>query len=156
MIVSFYVPMEGVPKGSKRAVYVKNLGRSLLLDNNSEPLRSYESTISSYAQDHFPSPVEGPVVVDVSFVRAKKKSAPKSYRPYVTTSPDVDKMLRSVLDGLQGFAYLNDSQVVRATGEKLTPFGEHFTHPGTYLTITAGRDVPAHLGEFSPRAVIDF
>lgn len=156
MIVEFYVPVEGVPKGSKTAHFIEALGRSVIVDSNNKPLRSYESSISAYALEHFDSPVEGPIVVEVAFVRAKKKSAPKTYRPFVTSKPDTDKMLRAVLDGLQGFAYVDDGQVCRTVTSKLYPDGDTYPHPGTYITIRAGRDVPDYLGEFSPKATIDF
>lgn len=156
MHMHFYVPVEGVPKGSKVAFPLGDTGRSVIVDSNSKPLRSYESTISAYALDHFPRPLEGPIIVEVSFVRSPRKTMPKTYRPFVTSAPDGDKMIRAVLDGLQGFAYVNDSQVVKSTSEKFYPHGDFYTHPGTYIKITAGKDVPSYLGQYSPKAVIDF
>lgn len=159
MISEIYVPMEGVPKGSKKAFYVKQLQRAVITDQNGQALKSYESTISAYAKDEGMEPVDGPISVTVYFVRSPKKSAPKTFRPHVLAAPDVDKMLRAVLDGLQGFAYKFDSQVCHVEGFKLTAFGEKFKYPGTYITVRSGKDIPElypDLGEYSPNANITF
>lgn len=154
MITEFFVPVEGVPKGSKKAIHVPGIGRSLIVDSNGKALRPYEAAVSSYAAEAGCTPVDGPISVSVCFVRSEKKSAPKTYRPFVQAAPDVDKMLRAVLDGLQGFAYKFDSQVAHAEGFKFYPFGEKYKYPGTYITIRSGKDIPEVLGEYSPKANI--
>ena len=64
---------------------------------------------------------EGAVVLSVWFVlpapkwvtgRRKANSKRTGFEPRATRKPDVDKLLRTVLDGLTGYAYRDDSQVV--------------------------------------------
>ena len=60
-----------------------------------------------------------PVAVTITFYLARPKSAPKRVL-YPATRPDLDKLIRSVLDGLQsGGAFHDDSQVVRLAARKV-------------------------------------
>lgn len=67
------------------------------------------------------------VNVVVEFVKPKtaKRAAP-------TVRPDVDKLLRAVLDALTGIAYADDSQVVQVTTSKT--YG-----PSERVTVTIKR-----------------
>lgn len=59
------------------------------------------------------APREAALSVTLYFFFARPKSAPKKVREK-TTRPDLDKLARSVFDGLTGIVYCDDSQVVRA------------------------------------------
>ncbi len=58
-----------------------------------------------------------PVTVTVDFFFQKPLRAPKRRRHH-TVKPDVDKLLRAVLDALTGIVYRDDAQVVDARGRK--------------------------------------
>jgi crossover junction endodeoxyribonuclease RusA len=58
-----------------------------------------------------------PVRVLVEFFIAKGDSIPKK-RLYPSVKPDVDKLLRAVLDSLTGVAFHDDGQVVEISGWK--------------------------------------
>lgn len=157
MIVQFYVPLEGVPKGSMRAFRKPKSSFVSVTDQQGSKLKNYQAAIAQAWVETGAGTFDGPIEVDVLFVRALKKSTPKTYRPFVTTSPDGDKTLRAVCDGLQGFAYKNDAQIVSHRSRKMFPQAEgEYTYPGTYVTVRAGKDVSNELGEFSPKAKIDF
>lgn len=49
-----------------------------------------------------------------------------------TTKPDLDNLLKSVKDALNGVAYVDDSQIVTITAEKA--YGEQ---PKTIIQVTA-------------------
>ena len=55
------------------------------------------------------------VDMDLVFIFNKPKTV-KRNEPYVR--PDLDKLIRAVLDGLTGVAYEDDQQVVRLTAQK--------------------------------------
>lgn len=56
------------------------------------------------------------VTVDFQFIRPKSVSVRK--RPDMTVKPDIDKLIRAVLDALTGVAYKDDSQVIMVTATK--------------------------------------
>lgn len=61
---------------------------------------------------------EQAVFVDVEFVFIRPKSVSERKRPYMIVKPDVDKLIRAVLDALTGVAYKDDSQVIRVNAVK--------------------------------------
>jgi crossover junction endodeoxyribonuclease RusA len=64
----------------------------------------------------------GPVAVDLTFVMKRPKSLPKTKPtpPLTKRNGDIDKLARSTLDGLTGYAYQDDSQVTSLTIRKRT------------------------------------
>lgn len=63
---------------------------------------------------------DGPVEVDVSVSRELAKSNPKRWAGRSDTAkPDIDNVLKAVLDALNGVAYEDDSHVFGAVIEKV-------------------------------------
>ncbi len=61
----------------------------------------------------------GPLAVRVKVVRPLPKSAPKSREgEWDTHRPDLDNVVKAVLDALNGAAYEDDAQVVMVTAAK--------------------------------------
>ena len=61
----------------------------------------------------------GPLAVRVTVVRPLPKSAPKSRDgEWDTHRPDLDNVVKAVLDALNGVAYEDDAQVVRIAATK--------------------------------------
>lgn len=110
------------PQGSKRHV-----GGGVMVES-SKAVRPWREAVAHAALDAKAPVLAGPVQLDVAFFirRPKshygtgrnaceiKRSAPK--RP--ASRPDLDKLLRSTLDGLSGIAYADDAQVVMVTASK--------------------------------------
>ena len=71
----------------------------------------------------------------MSFRFQKPKSAKKSVTQKVT-KPDLDKLLRSVLDALTGIVWVDDSQVVIISARK------DFGQPGATITFSEMDDLP--------------
>ena len=153
MKTSFFVPIEAAPKGSKVAFHTGN--GKIAMRESSKQVKPFMEAFGRVAIAEGLTPVRGPICLDVVFVRKAKKNMPKTYIPFVTTLPDVDKQLRSVLDALTGIAYYDDGQVVMARGCKVYP-SEYFPYPGTHITITAGKDVPEWLGQYSANKTPNF
>ena len=122
MEISFRVHGEPRPQGSSRAFVVK--GRAIVTSDNKKlkPWRQDISSIAAFAMQALnQSPIEGPVWVAVTFQFQKPKSMPKRVTEKIT-KPDLDKLLRAVLDGLTGHCFRDDAQVVRVSCRK--EFGE--------------------------------
>lgn len=64
---------------------------------------------------------DGPLAVSLDFYFTKPKSAPKS-RIYPTVKPDIDNLVKLVLDSANGVLYDDDKQIVECNVKKL--YGE--------------------------------
>lgn len=90
---------------------------------------------------------DGPVAVEITFTVRKPASAPKTRKTWPVKRPDLDKLVRSTLDGLgEGGVWGDDSQVVELVARKVFPDSWHpqsMTVPGAHITISAVVDEPA-------------
>lgn len=141
MEVSFFVPGMAVPQGSKRAMVHRNSGKVVMFDTSDKRMKQWRSDIKTMAVTAMSKNLwTGPVAVCLCFVFPRpnghfgtgrragvlKPSAPA----WKTTTPDVDKLSRAVLDALTGSVFLDDKQVVKLTAskgfaEKNEQFGVH-------------------------------
>lgn len=116
-----------VPQGSKRVVPTKQGHR--LIEGNEKTLKPWRSTIALEAADAFDDqPTREAVRVSLRFTFPRpsshfgtgrnagtlKASAPA----YKTTKPDLDKLIRAILDGLTGVAFVDDAQVAELVASK--------------------------------------
>ncbi len=144
MIAEFFVPGVPVPKGSMRAFAFKRktgkLGVAVSHDN--ERTRPWLATVTVFAKEAFAAapPVDAPVEVRLRFTLPRpqghfgsgrnagqvKPTAPRS--PAV--KPDLDKLVRCVLDALNGVAWIDDGRVVRVDAVK-----EYGHAPGVLVEI---------------------
>lgn len=105
-----------VAKGSTRAFLPKGSVRPIIT-STSRNLKSWEQIIrltSSAAADAAKWRVPGrdiPIGVSVSVALPRPKSLPRKQESH-TKKPDLDKLVRAVLDALTGIGYEDDSQVV--------------------------------------------
>ncbi len=129
---------EPVPQGSKKAFYIPNLKRAVVVDDNKAKLKTWRSEVSGGADEAMrkaglPVADNHPVTVDLEFYF----SAPKSKKKTIyakCTKPDVDKLCRAVLDALTGVVFKDDSQVVQMNAGK--QFGDR---PRVELTVRVYR-----------------
>jgi len=106
---SFFVKGKPVPQGSLKfikghAIHVK--GRELVL---------WRGTIAAMARSTNITKIQFGVDMYLLFIFNKPKTVKREY-PFVR--PDLDKLIRAVLDGLTGVVYEDDQQVVRITAQK--------------------------------------
>jgi crossover junction endodeoxyribonuclease RusA len=116
--ISFTVYGTPVPQGSMRA-FLRPGSKFPIVTSDNKKLKPWRQEITGCALKVFRGPVLRPnaIWVEVKFFLAKPQS--KSAKiVYPTTKPDVDKLLRGILDALTGVAYEDDSQVCRVTMEK--------------------------------------
>lgn len=90
-----------------------------MVENNADRLRPWMSSITLAARDAGAYADEGPVTVGLTFYfprpkghfNAKGELRPKAPR-FPAGKPDLDKIVRSVLDALANVAFADDSRVV--------------------------------------------
>ena len=111
------------PKGSPAIMRRGKGGRPFMLESGKQ--RAHEQAIREAAVRTPPGPsweqrMVAAVVLSVWFVlpapkwvdaRRRPNSRRTGFEPRATRKPDTDKLMRTVMDGLTGIAYRDDSQV---------------------------------------------
>lgn len=131
------------PQGSKRFVGVK-AGRGIMIES-SKAVKPWREAVKFAAMEAMRqagligNPFEGPLVLDIYFVLARPKSAPKS-RTHPDRKPDLSKLVRSTEDALtDAGVWCDDAQVVSMTVSKGFPALETIPTPGAIIQITRAR-----------------
>jgi crossover junction endodeoxyribonuclease RusA len=138
--------VRGVPiqQGSARAFVIPGKGgrkpRAVVTHDSRRDLGAWRRLVSDVAQSHAPPTLwSGPVVVDLVFHLPRPKSEPtaigrgKARRPLRTwpvRKPDLDKLVRAVIDSLTNVFFEDDSQVVGITAIK------DWGTPGVGITLS--------------------
>lgn len=139
-IIQFTVPGLPQPQGSARAFVVK--GKAVVTGDNPK-VRSWRADVKTIAMDHWQGePASGPVMVTVQFTLPRpqshygtgknagvlKATAPERH----PKKPDLDKLVRAVLDALTGVCWRDDAQVCYVGASKY--YGDR---PETYFEVEA-------------------
>jgi Holliday junction resolvase RusA-like endonuclease len=156
-------------QGSAKAILSRSTGRPMLKKDNEKSQDEWRANVRDEVRKAMDgrAPLEGPVVLAITFTRPKPVSAPKRKPTWPHRKPDWDKLARAVSDGLKdGGAYKDDAQVVRAMVIKDYPVAhEDYRAPdldvsAEYMTLLWGGpgdllNIPgvvirlAHLTEFA-------
>ena len=117
MTRNFTVLGQPAPKGNLRAVQV---GPKMRLIEKSKRTGTWTDSVRFAASqlDGVWAPRPIPVSVDIAFFVARPKRLPKNTITPATRKPDIDKLVRAVLDGMTGVLYQDDSQVVSLLAAK--------------------------------------
>lgn len=89
--------------------------RGRIVHHKDKELKAWRSLIGWTAKSFLPRPLSGAISIQLDFAFIKPKTVNRD-RPSV--KPDLDKLIRAVLDALTGIAYTDDSQVVRILAQK--------------------------------------
>ncbi|MFC9769306.1 RusA family crossover junction endodeoxyribonuclease [Rhodococcus jostii] len=103
----FRVDGAPAPQGSKRHV-----GNGILVESSAATLKPWRERIAWTAREHHVPLHDGPVLVRLNFVMPRPRATPKRCTPAAVKRPDLDKLIRSVLDALTHIAWTDDSRVV--------------------------------------------
>lgn len=126
---TFRVMGKPVTQGSITAIPVKRKsGRigAVAIHNHSDALYSQRIAIQhEYTASSGQLYTDSPIEIDMTFAFVRPKSVSVKKRPYHTVKPDVDKLVRAVLDALTNVAYRDDSQVVRINANKIYDESEY-------------------------------
>ena len=143
---SFLVYGTPRPQGSKRLVTSK-AGKTVMIEQ-SRYVRRYRRNISEMAKATFAIPFDRAVTVDIVFrfrrphshyLKSGKLSKLGERKTYMTSRPDLDKLVRSVLDGLSGVAFVDDSQVIAVRAWK--EWGNGNAHTSVHITAHVENEV---------------
>lgn len=138
-LIHFFVGGEPQPKGSTRAFYVKKLDR-VVTTNSNRNTKQWQLRIAMEAQRanegrrvsfYSPDKCFG-YEVEASFLFQRPKSLPKKMC-LDTKRPDLDKLIRAVLDGLANVIIPDDAQVISICSKKR--YAEGSEMPGADIMI---------------------
>jgi crossover junction endodeoxyribonuclease RusA len=125
MVTTFFVPGTPVAKGSAKAFYRAGMKHAVVLQDNAELQKPWASLISVLAGQAGLTPRTEGCSLGLTFHMPRPKSHLRANgevkdRAHIahTKKPDIDKLVRCVLDALTGIAYADDSQVARVEAIK--------------------------------------
>jgi crossover junction endodeoxyribonuclease RusA len=120
-----FVPGRPAPQGSKR--FLGNRGGKGITVESSKAVAPWRADIREHvAARRSEPPLAGALAVRLEFVLPRPVSTPKRRTPAAVKRPDLDKLVRAVLDALGSAGlWVDDSQVVDlATSKRLAEVGE--------------------------------
>ena len=137
-VVEIFVGGEPVPQGSTKSFYIKKLNRVVTTHGNKNTNR-WRERIAHEAQatdktrevSFFDANRALGYAVEAKFIFTKPKSTPKKVK-LNTKRPDLDKLIRAVLDGITDVLIPDDAQVVSRTCDKC--YGEN-EPPGLRIKV---------------------
>ncbi len=110
--VTFEVEGKPVPKARARVV-TKGKRRFAFTPKK---VKDWETIVKNEAKKHFEMPFAWPVMVSLTFFMHRPKTRRLEF--WVSTTPDLDNLEKSVLDGLNEVAYTDDKLVVVKSSSK--------------------------------------
>ncbi len=137
--IDFFVAGEPVPQGSTRSFYIEKLNRVVTTHGNRNTER-WRQRIAAEAQrcnedrdaTFYCEDRNCGYIVKLNFQFSKPKSMPKK-RHLNTKRPDLDKLIRAVLDGITGVLIPDDAQVIGIAASKSYCDGAH--QPGLTISV---------------------
>jgi crossover junction endodeoxyribonuclease RusA len=122
--IRFFVAGDPQPKGSTRSFYVKKI-ESVVTTTTNKNTKQWQLRIATEAQhanesrlvSFYKSDKECGYEVEAMFLFTRPKSLPKKVRMN-TKRPDLDKLVRALLDGLADILLPDDSQVISIKAAK--------------------------------------
>lgn len=128
-MIIFNVDGQPVPQGSMKVI------NGHVIHSQGSALAAWRSAIALSAKSAGAKPHVEPVEIELVFTMARPRTVTRS-EPSV--APDLDKLIRAVLDALTAVAYRDDGQVTRITATK--QYGER---PG--VSVKVGAKLPKNL-----------
>lgn len=108
-MISFFVDGKPIPQGSMKVIH------GHIIHTQGSALAAWRSAIALGARHAGALPRDGAISIEMSFVMPKPRTVTRSAP---TVAPDLDKLVRAVLDGLTAIAYRDDAQVTSIIARK--------------------------------------
>lgn len=131
------------PKGSKRA-FVRG-GHANVVDDNKPKLKVWSSAVNDVVQglaERGTQLLDGPLGAAISFYLPRPSSEPKTRRTWPVRKPDLDKLVRAVLDPLTKVVIADDARLVRIVATK--DYAEAGADPRPRVEVRLWRVQDAH------------
>lgn len=109
-MIEFRVDGQPVPQGSMKVI------NGHVIHTRGSALASWRSSIALAARKAGAFPSREPITITMTFIFSRPRTV-KRLEP--TVPPDLDKLVRAVLDALTAIAYVDDSQVVELYAKKM-------------------------------------
>jgi crossover junction endodeoxyribonuclease RusA len=139
--VAFFCAGIPAPKGSTRSFMAR--GR-IVTKNANERTKPWQSAIGWSAAQAGLTPAGGPVSLAMTFYMPRPKGhhrANGEVKPSAPAKPDrkpdLDKLVRCVLDALTGIAYVDDSQVSDIRAHKAWAHPQSGRQPGVHVVVSS-------------------
>ena len=112
-MLTFDIPIDPVAKGRPR---ISMHGGTF----TPKKTRDFENAVKLYLKlkNKCKSPISGALSVSIVFHVKRPKSVPASKRPWPSVKPDLDNLVKGVLDCLNGLVIEDDASVVCLMAEK--------------------------------------
>lgn len=126
-IKAFFIEGLPVPQGSMRTV-----GRGIVIHNNAKKLKVWRSLVAFQTRAFFQDDeqIDDALRIDLEFYLPRPKSVK---RIFPTRKPDLDKLIRAVLDGItESNAVTDDARFVEINAKKF------YTYDSKVITRTPG------------------
>ena len=113
--------VKGDPKSKQRPIFSSKGGKVRVFTGKSTSY--YENLIKMHAQQHIKQPLDGAVGILITFYLHRPKYMMWKTKPmpavYCAKRPDIDNLVKSVVDGLNGVAFNDDAQIVHMHAKKM-------------------------------------
>ena len=126
-MIQFFVEGTPIPQGS-----MKHIGNGRMIHSRATELATWRALIALAAKQAGCTPIDSPIIISMRFQLKRPKTVK---RDHPTVPPDLDKLVRGVLDGLTNTAYLDDSQVIDIKASKV-----YSETPGVEIEISTEFD----------------
>ena len=119
--ITFTVHGTPKPKGSARGFVVMKAGKArAIVTSDNKTLKSWEAAVRFAAQDVAGQVFfAGAIALSVTFYLQRPKSVSEKKRPFMTTKPDLSKLVRGLEDALTEILWRDDAQVTAITASKV-------------------------------------
>jgi Holliday junction resolvase RusA-like endonuclease len=130
-MIEFCVPAVPVAQPRQRVAVIA--GHARTYTPAAHPVNAFKVAAQQALADvHAGPPLDGPMILSVLFVLPRPKSKTTKRGPNVryphTGKPDLDNLLKSLMDGLSGLAWLDDKQVSVFHATKVVASGDERPH----------------------------
>ena len=120
-MIEFRVDGNPIPQGSMKVMQ----GR--VIHSQGSALAVWRSSVGLAAKAAGATPSEAPIAIEIDFEMPRPRTVK---RDYPTVPPDLDKLIRGVLDALTGIAFEDDSQVIDIIASKV-----YSASPGAVIRV---------------------
>ena len=109
-MIYFSVDGKPIPQGS-----MKFIRPGVMIHSRAAELALWRAMVAQEAKKHIKVPFQDSMVLEANFRLIRGKSVK---RPFPTVPPDLDKLLRAVMDAGTGVIWLDDAQVTQISCSK--------------------------------------